>query len=286
VTCGLAYVVYAVVRHLGSDPPPWQQTAGVGGWLLVGLGAAELARVRAAQRRAEAQVRAERDRAAAEEERAAGEQQRRQASEERLRIARELHDVLGHHLSLISVQAGVGLHLMDTRPEQARTALVAIRQASAEALAEVRSVLAALRPDEESLPRSPAPGLAAVGALVEDARAAGLTVVAEVNGADVPVAAEVERAAYRVVQEALTNVRRHAGPAASVRVVIDAGPGGLAVSVEDDGAGGGPGGSGSTGSGIAGMRARIAAVGGTLRAGPRPTGGFEVVAHLPMKEQP
>jgi len=107
----------------------------------------------------------------AEQARVRAEQQRRQASEERLRIARELHDVLGHHLSLISVQAGVGLHLMDDQPEQARTALLAIKQASAEALREVRAVLGVLRADEEQAPRAPAPSLANLATLAEDAGA-------------------------------------------------------------------------------------------------------------------
>src|SRR5205823_6507236 len=194
----------------------------LGAVLLVG----EVARTHA---RYMAELRRTRD----EQARTRAEQQRRQASEERLRIARELHDVLGHHLSLINVQAGVGLHLMDDKPEQARTALIAIRQASAEALREVRSVLGILRAEDESAPRTPAPSLANLGALVDDAGAG-----AQVQGEPRDLPAEVDRAAYRIAQEALTNVRRHAGPGAKAQVTIGYGPDALTVRVADDGVGG------------------------------------------------
>src|SRR5262249_44519529 len=141
-------------------------------------------------------------------------------------------------LSLINVQAGVGLHLMDERPEQARAALTAIKQASAEALREVRSVLSALRPEEETAPRAPAPGLAALPQLVADVTAAGLAVRTGTEGTVRPLPAEVDRAALRVVQEALTNVRRHAGPGAAAVVTVAYREDDLVVSVCDDGAGG------------------------------------------------
>jgi signal transduction histidine kinase len=213
----------------------------------------------------------------AEQARVRAEQQRRQSSEERLRIARELHDVLGHHLSLINVQAGVGLHLMDEQPEQARTALLAIKQASAEALREVRSVLGVLRAEDEQAPRAPAPSLANLAALADDA---GARTVVEGEPRELP--AELDRAAYRIAQEALTNVRRHAGACATATVTIGYRPDGLTVRVADDG----PGGATdvdyeSAGNGIAGMRARATALGGTLTAGPGPAGGFEVEARLP-----
>ncbi len=217
---------------------------------------------------------AELARTRAEQARTRAEQQRRQASEERLRIARELHDVLGHHLSLISVQAGVGLHLMDEQPEQARTALLAIKQASAEALREVRSVLGVLRAEDEQAPRTPVPSLANVAALAVDA---GARTVVEGEPRELP--AELDRAAYRIAQEALTNVRRHAGPAAHATVTIGYAPDGLTLRVDDDGPGGTP---GDDGNGIAGMRARVAALGGTLAAGPGPDGGFRVEARLPF----
>lgn len=219
--------------------------------------------------------------------RARQEQSRRQASDERLRIARELHDVLGHHLSLINVRAGIGLHLLDSQPEQAREALGAIKLASSEALREVRTVLSTLNPDDEAAPRSPAPGLAEVDRLAQDTRDAGITVHIEQTGQVRDVPGEVGRAAYRIVREALTNVRRHAGPGASVTVALGYGQIELTVRVDDTGVGPPPStsddGAGSrAGNGIPGMRERAAAFGGTLNTGPRPGGGFRVEAWLPI----
>jgi len=214
----------------------------------------------------------------AERAKAKAEQERRQASEERLRMARELHDVLGHHLSLINVQAGVGLHLMDSRPEQAREALAAIKTASAEALREVRAVLGVLRPEEEAAPRQPALGL---DRLDELTGSAGLPVTATVSGAPRPLPAEVDRAAYRIVQEALTNVRKHAGPEVTAAVTIEYAADEIVVSIRNDGAS--VDGLGE-GSGIAGMRARAEALGGSLRAAPLAEGGFLVGASLPTGE--
>ncbi|MGA5300451.1 sensor histidine kinase [Nucisporomicrobium flavum] len=240
--------------------------------------------------RARGEYLAEMTKANAERARAREEQERRQAADERLRIARELHDVLGHHLSLINVQAGVGLHLMDSRPEQAREALTAIKTASAEALREVRSVLAALRPEEEAAPRQPALGLDRLADLTADA---GLPVTTATSGQQRPLPAEVDRAAYRIVQEALTNVRRHAA-AQSAHVAIEYFPTELRVTIRNDGppvspaspaspdAAAGPGGAApSDGSGIAGMRARAETLGGTLTAGPLAEGGYLVCAVLP-----
>jgi signal transduction histidine kinase len=224
---------------------------------------------------------AEGARARAEAARARQEQARRQASDERLRIAKELHDVLGHHLSLINVRAGVALHLLDTQPEQAREALGAIKVASAEALREVRTVLATLKPADEAPPLAPAPGLAALDELGAAAVAAGTSVHIVRTGGVRSLPGEVERAAYRIVQESLTNVRRHAGSEASVTVSLEYGPDGLTVRVEDTGVGGDP--SRSDGNGIPGMRERAAALGGTLNAGPGPDGdGFRVEAYLPV----
>ncbi len=215
----------------------------------------------------------------AERAKAKAEQERRQASEERLRMARELHDVLGHHLSLINVQAGVGLHLMDNQPEQAREALTAIKTASSEALREVRAVLGVLRPEEEAAPRQPALGLDRLDELTADA---GLPVTTTTSGERRPLPAEVDRAAYRIVQEALTNVRKHAAPEAKAEVTVDYAADGLRLSVRNDGpAADEPGGDGS---GITGMRARAEALGGSLQAGPLPGGGFLVTAVLPMGE--
>ena len=205
----------------------------------------------------------------------------RRAQEERLRIARELHDVLAHSISLINVQAGVALHVMDERPEQARTSLTAIRDASRDALQEVRATLGALRGDGESAPRAPAPTLDDLEELAERASAGGVRVTTEVTGERRPLPPGVDRAAYRIVQEAVTNVHRHAG-AGTATVHVDYGDW-LTVQVDDDGRGAAPDTDGA-GSGIAGMRERAAAAGGSLEAGPRPEGGFRVRARLPLRD--
>jgi signal transduction histidine kinase len=209
------------------------------------------------------------------------EEAERQASEERLRIAQELHDVLAHNISLISVQAGVGLHLIDDHPDQARAALAAIKDASKEALAELRSVLDVLRREGDAAPLVPAPRLATdLDALVARASAAGVDVRVEVSGSERPLPPGVDRAAFRIAQEALTNVTRHAGGAA-VTVLVGYGDDALTVQVDDDGPGS-VANSGGSGRGITGMRERAAALGGRLDAGPRPGGGFRVRAWLPL----
>lgn len=268
---GLTAAWYAV--WLWLERPTLGGAVTLAAWLVGLLLVAEWVRGAAAHRARAIQVQRER-------ERAREEQRRRQASEQRLRIARELHDVLGHHLSLINVQAGVGLHLMDSQPEQARAALAAIKQASAEALQEVRSVLAALHPADESAPRTPAPRLAQLAELTTDA---GLPVRTEVTGTPGELPAQVERAAYRIIQEALTNVRRHAGAGASATVSVDYREAELVVRVEDDGGDAAPVTDPVTpGGGLHGMRERAAALGGSLTAEPRPGGGFRVRAWLPL----
>jgi signal transduction histidine kinase len=181
---------------------------------------------------------------------------------------------------LISVQSGVALNLNQQLPEQARAALAAIKQASRDALGELRSALDILRQDGEPAPRSPVPALARLGDLVSQASAPGLEVSAETEGTVRPLPFGVDVAAYRIAQEALTNVARHAGPAtATVRITY--GEDDLTVQVDDNGrqpARPGP----SGGTGIAGMRERVAALGGELYAGPRPGGGFRVRARLPL----
>jgi signal transduction histidine kinase len=284
VVCAVAYGLYVALAFgpytVGGQTlvkPSLGQYVVVGAWLAVALALAEASRFRGERV-------AEYARAQAEANRARREQTRRQASDERLQIARELHDVLGHHLSLINVRAGVGLHLIDSRPEEARAALDAIKTASAEALREVRGVLAALNPDDRrhaDAPLAPTPGLADVGSLAEDARAAGLPVNLDVTGEPADLPAAVDRAAYRIVQEALTNVRRHAGNEARATVAIDYTDDALRVRVDNDGAAP-PGGVPAEGNGIPGMRERAAALGGTLTARPRPEGGFRVVATLPL----
>jgi signal transduction histidine kinase len=203
------------------------------------------------------------------------EEGRRRADEERLRVARELHDVVSHSIAMINFRAGVALHVIDRRPEEAKAALEAIRQGSTGAMQELRAALGVLR-DPGGSPRAPGPGLAQLGELVAGVAGAGraVEVVVEGDPAELPPAADL--AAYRVVQESLTNVVRHAGPAAAtVRVAYQ--PGRVVVEVSDDG----PGPAAGPGSGITGMRERVAAAGGELDAGPRPGGGFNVTARLP-----
>jgi signal transduction histidine kinase len=213
------------------------------------------------------------------------EEARRRASEERLAIARDLHDVVAHNISVINVQANTALHLMDRQPDRARSALTTINEVSGQALVELRSVLGVLRAVDEGAPRAPAPGLARLGDLADTAAAAGLAVRVEESGQRVPLPADVDLAAYRIVQEALTNSARHSsGTNATIR--IGYGEGALMVEVHDDGAlrppGSPPGQPRGAGSGIAGMTERAAALGGTLQAGPRPGGGFAVQARLPL----
>jgi signal transduction histidine kinase len=253
---------------LGTDKAPTAGgQVGLAAWLLVILSAAEFVRVR-------------RERAI-ESARIHQEEARRRASEERLRIARELHDALGHHLSLISVQAGVALHVNEELPEQARSALDAIRQASKEALDELRSVLDILRQGDEQAPRTPTPTLARLDSLVSQAAAAGLTVQTQTVGDPRPLPFGIDVAAFRIVQEALTNVARHAGPAtATVRLAFadDA----LTVEVDDDGRGSSLDAKPHAGKGILGMRERVTALSGELETGPRPEGGFRVRARFPL----
>ncbi|MQA28066.1 MAG: sensor histidine kinase [Micromonosporaceae bacterium] len=201
----------------------------------------------------------------------------RRATEERLRIARELHDVLGHHLSLINVQASAALHRPDpTRSEQA---LTAIKQTSKETLRELRTTLGVLRQEGEA-PTAPAPGLNRLDELVTTAGQSGLEIRTELAETR-PLPADVDLAAYRIVQEALTNVTRHAGATTAViRVRPDRDD--VLVEIEDDGAGA----PGPPGNGILGMDERARALGGSLTTGPGPDGGFRVRARLPLRPGP
>ncbi|MFG2307932.1 sensor histidine kinase [Streptomyces sp. NPDC048566] len=269
---GLLWAGHLLVSHwlyrrlppAGDGPAPWTQEAAVAAWVMAVVALSELIRVRREQW---ARDRAERAQAA-----------RRRADEERLRIARELHDVLAHSISVINVQAGVGLALLDSDPEQARAALTTIRAASKEALGEVRQVLGALRVPGEA-PRTPAPGLGRLPELVEQAARAGLTV--DVRGAAPRPAPGTDLAAFRIVQEALTNVVRHSGSRRAL-VRLDHAEGVLRLTVDDDGPATGAD-AGGSGNGLAGMRERAAALGGTIEAGPREDGGFRVRAVLPWK---
>ena len=250
-----------------KGPEPWGQEWFITAVVVAVVAVSELVRVRREQL---AKVRAER--AAAE---------RRRADEERLRIARELHDVLAHSISVINVQAGVGLALLDDDPEQARAALTTIKSASKEALGEVRQVLDTLRTPGDA-PRSPAPGLDRLPELTEQARGAGLTVDVTTEGRRAALPPGVDLAAFRIVQEALTNIVRHSG-SRTARVLLRYAPGTLEIRVDDDGpATSGTGEPSGSGNGLIGMRERAAALGGTVEAGPRPDGGFRVAARVPL----
>jgi len=209
-------------------------------------------------------------------ERSREEEARRRVAEERLRIARDVHDVVGHSLATIALQAGVAEHLLDGREPKARESMATIRRLSKDALAEVSAMLGVLRADSGA-ERTPTPDLEHVTRLVEDMRAAGLSIDLELEQRPVPEV--VGGAAYRIVQESLTNVVRHAGPQASARVRVAASNGAVEIEVSDDGQGAPPG--TPDGNGLTGMRERAAALGGSFDAETTPGGGFRVRALLP-----
>lgn len=321
-------VAFAVARAVvgGAAAWAWGSLAGLGlvgvVWITVGgsgagirvLAVTVLLCVVAAAATGAAARRA-RFRAAAREE---ATRRRSAAEEERLRIARELHDVLAHSLSQISVQAGVGLHLFDDEPERARESLRSIRETSATALDEVRGVLGMLRDSADTAaPRRPEPSLQAMPGLIADARAVGARVTVSGDIADgswdasAPIPAAVQSAAFRIVQEALTNARRHA-PDAHVHVHVAAVRGAIEIRVRNGpeavepltnrrGAGpvdptaadtvsadvvpadAAPADRRPVGRGILGMRERARALGGSLSAEPTPDGGFVVTARLPVQ---
>jgi signal transduction histidine kinase len=236
--------------------------------LLALLSAAELVRA-AAQRRLAAQ-------------RISEQELLRQASEERMQIARDLHDVVAHNISVINVQANTALHLADHEPEHAWQALATINDVSRQALAELRSVLGVLRADGPAAPRAPVPGLRDLGVLAANMTAAGLKVELETQASPAPLPASVDLAAYRIIQEALTNSAKHSG-SARAQVMLRVRDGEMEIRVDDDGVDGlKPAGQAGTGSGIAGMTDRAQGLGGRLTAGPRPGGGFRVTAVLPI----
>jgi signal transduction histidine kinase len=279
------------VCALWLGPLAWNRQAGspaaalfVAAWLIVLAVAAEAARMRQDRRN---EVRAARELDA-----------RHRADEERLRMARELHDVIGHNISLINIQAAVGLDLMDTQPEQARAALAAVKTVSGQALGELRAMLSALRAADEDAPRSPAPGLVRLRELISLTGPAGLAVTTDVTGSPRALPAAVDLAAYRIVQESLTNVARHAGPT-TVAVRVAYGEHDLSLEITDDGCGAGSHGTlngsapaaglpgqGAGGTGIPGMRERALALGGQFEAGPCPGKGFRVRAWLPLDGEP
>jgi signal transduction histidine kinase len=268
-----ATVVTVVVLMVATGARnPFGQMSGGGFDLIPFLGAAALfAGIAVANRRA--YVASIHDRAQQDA--------RRRVDEERLRIARELHDVVAHTMATINVQAGAAVHVLPTRPEAAADALQAIKAASKEGLRELRAILNVLRQADDADPTQPAPGTAQLETLVDGARRAGLETTLSVTGTPAPLPAAVDLAAYRIVQESLTNAIRHAGPAQAA-VWLSYGDDELRIYVSDTGRGKPPGVSEGAGHGLVGMRERAAAVGGWVETGPSPGGGFRVAARLPL----
>jgi signal transduction histidine kinase len=257
---GYVGFVVAVLVDPSRHESSWWPLLGVAAWLIVVLALSELGRQRRDQ--------------IVERRRSAALDAERQRDEQRLALAQDLHDVLAHTLSMINVQASVALHLVDERPEQVKPALTAIKAGSAEALGELRTALDVLR-HGEAAPRSPAPRLTELPALLEAVRAGGLELTYDGPDAPPDLAPATEQAAYRIVQEALTNVTRHAqAHHAVVRVRYEDG---VRIEVVDDGVRT----YAPAGNGISGMRQRAESCGGTFVAGPARPRGYRVAVHLP-----
>jgi signal transduction histidine kinase len=218
-------------------------------------------------------------------EREQEERARRAVAREQARIARELHDVISHNVSVMVVQAAAGSDVFDAEPARARSALTSIEATGREALSELRRLLGVIRTDDDPDPAlEPQPGLERLAALLEQVRAAGLPVELTVEGARSPLPPGLDLAAYRIVQEALTNTLKHAD-ASQAKVTLRYGAGELAVDVLDDGRGAVANGTPAGGRGLAGMRERAALYEGSIHAGPRSGGGFAVSARFPMSDE-
>jgi signal transduction histidine kinase len=270
------------LTRVGVETSAWVQFALIIGaaWLLGRfVGDRRVYAAKLEQRTAELEQRT------AELEQAREELARRAVTEERLRLARELHDVVAHSISVIAVQSGVGAHVANTQPKEAAKALAAIEATSRTALTELRRLLGVLRQDGEPQgDLAPAPGLDDLDSLLAEVAKAGLAVRLRMEGTPWQLPAGVDLSAYRIMQEALTNVVKHAGPARA-QVTIRYGDRDVTVEVTDDGRGAAaPAGDGrvATGHGLIGMRERVAAFGGDLEVGPQPGGGFRVAARLPV----
>jgi signal transduction histidine kinase len=280
VVTALSALVAIRVAFGAAEPPGG--TAGIAVWIVATAGAAGTAvgYYRALLVATRTQL--------AREAQTREEQARRRAVEERLRIARELHDVFGHTMATISVQAGVGIHLLQQRPAQAVEALTTIKQISDQGLTDVKAILGVLRADDDpGQPRSPRGGLDQLDALLGPVRAAGVQPQLTVHGSVRPLPAAVDLAAYRIIQEALTNVLRHAR-ARTVQLEVCYEPSQVVIRIRDDGSGASPGQAGTNGQdghGISGMRERALALSGQFTAGPHPDGGFQVRCALPTPAQ-
>ncbi len=207
------------------------------------------------------------------------------AAAERARIARELHDVIAHHVSVMVVQANGASYALDSSPERARQALGAIVATGRQALSEMRRMLGVLRSDDDGTSVLPLPGIGQLGELLEQTRASGLAVSFTVDGLPAPLPGGLALAAYRIVQESLTNTRKHGGPGARAQVVLRYCEDALVLQITDDGFGAAAAKDGP-GHGLTGMRERVALYSGTLLAGPRPGGGYQVTARLPLAGVP
>jgi signal transduction histidine kinase len=271
----------AVVNVDGlTDPAPWGEAVFGGVVMFVAWYAGRRLRLRTER--------------AAQRQREQAAEARRIVTEERTRIARELHDVVAHRVSLMTVQAGAAKAVAGQDPEGALRAMGAVEEAGRQALEELRHLLGVLRPETDPDGLGPQPGLGDLPRLVEQVRGAGLDVSLTTDGVSPGLPARVDLFAYRIVQEALTNVLKHAGPGAHTEVRLGTDRNGIVIEVLDDGNG-----TGSAfgrrsadsdpqirGSGIVGMRERALLLGGTLDARPRRGGGFQVVAHLPTGGEP
>ncbi|SEG47789.1 Signal transduction histidine kinase [Thermomonospora echinospora] len=262
------------------------------GWVFFRIGVSVLSAALGESVRSRRVIAAEAQERAELAERTREEEARARVDAERLRIAREVHDTVAHAIAIINVQAGVTAHVLDKRPEQAREALRAIEQTSSRALREMRAILGVLRDDNDG--RAPHPGLEQIDELTAKAREAGLDVTLQATEPPTPLPSAVGGAAYRILQESITNVIRHVGPT-RVTVALNPGIDVLEIRVTDEGrrTGSGDGradrppGNGvdtpaKPGRGILGMRERCRLLGGELDAGPLPGGGFEVTARLPL----
>jgi len=268
------------------------------GWVFFRIGASVMSAALGESVRSRRVIAAEAQERAELAERTREEEARARVDAERLRIAREVHDTVAHAIAIINVQSGVTAHVLDKRPEQAREALQAIEQTSSQALREMRTILGVLRDDNDG--RGPRPGLGQIGDLTAQARDAGLDVTLEATSPATPLPSAVGSAAYRILQESITNVIRHVGPT-RVTVALNPGIDALEICVTDAGRCAAPGdepahphlpaqhsvsnGTGSParpGRGILGMRERCQLLGGELDAKPTPAGGFEVTARLPF----
>ncbi|WP_078969799.1 histidine kinase [Streptomyces natalensis] len=272
-------VLTAAAMLFGEHPWYAQQNLAIFAWTGMAAAAGDAVRSRRAY------VDAIRERAE-RAERTREEEARRRVAEERMRIARELHDVVAHHIALVNVQAGVASHVMDNRPDQAKQALAHVREASRSALTELRATVGLLRQsDDPKAPTEPAPGLGVLDQLVDGFVRAGLPVDLQAPPAPQALPASVDLTAYRVVQEALTNVRKHAGDGARATVRIIRTEAALTVTVQDDGGRPDDGPAAAPdggGHGLIGMRERVFALRGTIVTGPRAQGGFQVRVTLPL----